>query len=60
MMVLEGNARDILHGRAMLVERMGDRLSAPFFIAVVRAQVVNPYNDAVEWARVRWRVWILV
>jgi hypothetical protein len=56
----KGKRKDTLHGRAKLVERMGDRLAAPFLIAAVRAQIVDPYNDAIEWARVRWCVWILV
>jgi hypothetical protein len=44
--------KNTLHGHAKLVEGMGDSLAAPFLIAVYRAQIVNPHNDAIEWARV--------
>jgi hypothetical protein len=47
-----GKGKSALHGRAKLVERMGDRLAAPFFITIYRAQIANPHNDAIEWARV--------
>jgi hypothetical protein len=44
--------KNALHGHAKLVQRMGDRLAAPFFITIYRAQIVNPHDDAIERARV--------
>ena len=44
--------KNVLHGHAKLVEGFGDRLAAPFFVAIYGAQVVNPHNDAIERARV--------
>jgi hypothetical protein len=44
--------KNALHGHAELVEGMGDRLAAPFLVAVYRAQIVSPHDDAIEWARV--------
>ena len=34
----------------MLVEGVGDRLAAPFLIAIYRAEIANPHNDATERA----------
>jgi len=51
--VLMGKARnDALHGHAKLVKGMGDRLATPLLIAINRAQIVSPHNDAIERARV--------
>ena len=44
--------KNALHGHSKLVQRMGDRLAAPFFVTIYRAQIVNPHDDAIERARV--------
>ena len=42
--------KNALHGRVELVEGMGDCLAAPLLIAIYRAQVVSPHDNAIEWA----------
>lgn len=44
--------KNALHGHAKLVEGLGNRLAAPYFIAIFRAQIGNLHNDAIERARV--------
>jgi hypothetical protein len=55
-------SKNALHGHAKLIGRMGDRLVAPWWTAVrrVRAQIISLYNDGLERAIERARVWILV
>ena len=50
--LVERQLKNTLHGHAKLIEGMRDRLAAPFLIAIYRAQIVNPHNDAIERARV--------
>ena len=43
--------KNALHGRVELIDGMRGCLATPHFIAIYRAQIVNPHNDAIEWAR---------
>jgi hypothetical protein len=58
----KGEGKNALHGHAILIDRMRDRLVTPSRSTVfrVRAQIISLYNDASERALKRARVWILV
>jgi hypothetical protein len=47
-----GKGKSALHGHAKLVQRLGDRLAAPFLITIYRAQIANFHDDAIERSRV--------
>ena len=51
--------KNSLHGHVELVERVGDRLAAPYFVSCYRAQIANPYNNGVPHrTSVAWCIWV--